>query len=164
MSRDIFDRDRVLHGQAMALALYARLVDQDTTVRGEACMAFCTCLQVAQAKTRTSEGKADVVVQHGDLANCPRILQLEDRLLLYTEHNDVLPAHADLERCQSYAGGVTQSRTAQVPFRTASNAYSTCERNALDTHIRHTVRPPPTWNKWPSGEKTVRAADVLDNS
>ena len=35
MSCDILDSNRVLHGQAMTLALYPSLVNENTTIRGE---------------------------------------------------------------------------------------------------------------------------------
>ena len=38
MSRDILDRNRVFNSQAMALALYPGLVNQDTTIGGETCL------------------------------------------------------------------------------------------------------------------------------
>jgi hypothetical protein len=36
VARDVLDRHGILDGQAVALALDARLVDQDTPIRGEA--------------------------------------------------------------------------------------------------------------------------------
>ena len=36
-----------------------------------------------------------MVVEHDDLADCPRVLQLQDRFLLDAEHDDVLAAHTN---------------------------------------------------------------------
>jgi hypothetical protein len=42
---------------------------------------------VKRTVVRTGKGKADVVVNHGDLADRSRVLQLEGRLLLDAEHD-----------------------------------------------------------------------------
>jgi hypothetical protein len=44
----------------------------------------------------TSKGEADVIVQHDGLSDRTGILQLEDRLLLYAEDDDVLAADPNL--------------------------------------------------------------------
>ena len=44
----------------------------------------------------TSEGEADMVIEHHHLSDSTGILQLQDRLLLYSENYNVLPANADL--------------------------------------------------------------------
>lgn len=39
---------------------------------------------------RTGKGKADVIIEHGHFAYCPGVLELERRLLLYTQDDTVL--------------------------------------------------------------------------
>lgn len=43
----------------------------------------------------TSKRNADMVVEHSDLAHRPRVLELQGRLLLDAEDDDILAAHAD---------------------------------------------------------------------
>lgn len=78
MAGDVLDRDGVLDSEAVRLALGAGAVDQDPRVGGQA-----------------SEAEADVVVEHGGLADGPRVLQLEDALLLDGEDDAVFTADAD---------------------------------------------------------------------
>jgi len=69
-----------------------------------------------------------VVVYHHDLSDRPGILELQDGFLLYSEHDHVLSAYADLGGWTEWEGrgdGISRKRTAQVPFFTASMAYST---------------------------------------
>ena len=47
---------------------------------------------------RTGKGEADVIVEHDDLAHCARVLELENRLLLDAEDDNVLPADAHSTR------------------------------------------------------------------
>jgi hypothetical protein len=65
---NVLDRDGVLDSQTVGLALDARLVDKDTTVGSQT----CKC-------------DANVVVEHGDLADGAGVLQLKRRLLLNTK-------------------------------------------------------------------------------
>src|ERR1700733_6801227 len=77
---------------------------------------------------RTGKCEADVVIQHDNFPHCTRILQLENRLLFYPQDRYILAAYPDLKnintKCRQKNG--QELHTAQVPFRTASNAYSTC--------------------------------------
>lgn len=78
MLGDVLDADGVLDGQTMGLAFHTSLVDQDTTI-----------------SRQSSECQADVIVEHGDLADGTRILQLQGGFLFDTEHDDVLTLDAD---------------------------------------------------------------------
>jgi hypothetical protein len=82
---------------------------------------------------------------------------LQDRLLLHPKNYHIFTTNANLKAVDKiYSRKFEQKAlTAQVPFLTASKAYSTWD----DGYSRS---PPDltllvTWNKWPSGEKTVRA-------
>lgn len=109
VASDILDADGVLDCEAVRLALHSRAVNQNTGVGGEACgaralMASARLVrrEVAGQKgraegpeRRTGKAEADVVIEHGRLAHRPRVLQLEDRLLLDGEDDAVLAADAD---------------------------------------------------------------------
>lgn len=76
----------------------------------------------------TSEGHADMIIEHDDFSYCAWVLQLEHRLLFYTKYNHVLASYTDLSDIyfENYEGhGRNWIRTAHVPFLTASDAYST---------------------------------------
>lgn len=67
-----------------------------------------------------------MVIERDDLADRARVLELQDGLLLDAEHDDVLAAHPDLfVREDASTAEKRANRTAQVPFLTASIAYST---------------------------------------
>ena len=78
MPGDVLDRDGVLDGQAVGLAFHACAVDEDASVGGQA-----------------GKAEADVVVEHGRLADGSRVLELEDGFLLDGEDDAVLAADAD---------------------------------------------------------------------
>lgn len=75
---DVLDRDGVLDGQAVGLALHACAVDEDASVGSQA-----------------GKAEADVVVEHGRLADGSRVLELEDGFLLGGEDDAVLAADSD---------------------------------------------------------------------
>lgn len=98
---DKLDADRVLHCQAMALALDSRLVDDDPPVGVEA----WTDAQHqrgpfsrsdAARGELTSERETDVIVEHRNLSDRARILQLKRRLLLDAEDDARVGLDADL--------------------------------------------------------------------
>lgn len=99
---DVLDGDGVLDCQAVRLALDARAVNQDAGVGGQAWGRARSAGQLRSAHEQgggrddaTGETEADVVVEHGRLADGARVLQLEDTLLLDGEDDAVLAAHAD---------------------------------------------------------------------
>lgn len=75
---DVLDRDGVLDGQAVGLAFHACAVDEDASVGRQA-----------------GKAEADVVVEHGRLADGSRVLELEDGFLLDSEDDAVLAADSD---------------------------------------------------------------------
>jgi hypothetical protein len=77
MSGDVFDGDRILDSEAMALAFHPGLVDQDSSVGGQAYglvdwVRNETSWQARRA--RTSKSKADVIIQHDHFSYCARVL------------------------------------------------------------------------------------------
>lgn len=80
---------------------------------------------VEWGEKRTSESKANVVIEHDNFAHCARVLQLENRFLFDTEDYNVFAAYANLGKYENQSNRVEGPRTAQVPFLTASAAYST---------------------------------------
>ncbi len=104
-------------------------------------------------------------------------LQLRCRLLLNAQNNDAItciPLKNDfnfvlIHRCSlldSIEASIPLTATAVVPFLTASTAYSTCPRREIKNHPCGTRKQShlaikrekfQTWNKCPSGEKTVMA-------
>ena len=88
-----------------------------------------------------------MVVEHGHLPDRTRILQLEHRLLLDSEDDDVLAAYPYLHVHEMMCARTESQRTAHVPFLTASKAYSTCtlcQTRPTRTDFALGVR---TWNK-----------------
>ena len=57
---DVLYADWVLDGESVGLTLDTGFVNEDTAVSGE-----------------SSKGNADVVVEHGDFADCPWVLELQ---------------------------------------------------------------------------------------
>jgi hypothetical protein len=114
---DVFNGDRVLHGEAMALALYPGLVNQHAAVRSQTFVIQISSTSLAPRRERTGEGKADVIVQHHGLANRTGILQLQDRLLLHAEDDNVLAPHSHLNNHSEYAASKERvaHRTSTLP-------------------------------------------------
>ena len=54
------------------------------------------CVANADAQSPTGESNADVLIEHGNLADCSRVLQLKEGLLLNAQHHRVLALDADL--------------------------------------------------------------------
>ena len=96
MARDVLYGDGILNGEAMALALYPSLVNQDATIGRQTCDQWSGMIADGSVLGQTSKCKADVVVQHDRLAHSARILQLQNGLLFYTKDHDVLAADAHL--------------------------------------------------------------------
>lgn len=107
----------------------------------------------------TGKGKADMIVQHGNLPDSTGILQLQHGLLLHAQYDNVLAADADL---REMSGNRTRMRIQHDIPR-----MSPCARPPM--HIRPVAQwlsgstpramfgKVRTWNRCPSGEKTVRA-------
>ena len=77
VSGDVLQRDWILHGELVRLALDPALVDENPGVGRE-----------------TREGHHDVVVQHADLLHGALLLQFGHRLLLHAEDDDAAAADA----------------------------------------------------------------------
>lgn len=76
MTRNILHRNGIFDGEAMALALYPSLVNQNTSIGRKTCDRWSNMVSDGSVLRRTGECKADVVVQHDGLAHRARILQL----------------------------------------------------------------------------------------
>jgi hypothetical protein len=77
MSGDILDGDRILNGEAMALALHSCLVNKHTSIGGKTWskqwLDVSSLPYVRQAEL-TSERETDVVIKHDNLSYRPWIL------------------------------------------------------------------------------------------
>ena len=142
MARDVVDRHRVFYGETMGLALGARLVDENAGVGGE-----------------TGKGETDVLVEHGGLTDGAWILELENRLFLYTQDDNILATNSDGARPLADGfEGVFDLKAAQS---------STKQKQKQKQTKRGQCRLLELWRtsetmeedayRCPSGEKTVSA-------
>lgn len=99
MTSNVFHGNGILDRQAMALAFYTRFVDKYTSVSGQTWYIVCRLAVMIGSRAcrrRTGEGHADMIVEHDDLSNGTRILQLQRGLLLHAQHDNILSPQTDL--------------------------------------------------------------------
>lgn len=95
MSRNIFHCHWILDRQPMVLTFHSSPVDEYATIGVESYTNH-VAESLEKNYTLTGECEAYVIIQHDNLANRSRILELKHGLLLYTQHHNILTADSDL--------------------------------------------------------------------